>query len=157
MGRKRGSAFCRRGERGSGFTLIEVVVVLALIAALMAIAFPQFVRLYARARVAFERQDLERQLTELPEKVRSAGRPGVLADPATAPDAPSDAPQPLEGTPMALRLDPPDGWTVSVPNPIRYHFNGVCDGGEVTLALPPLSLRYVLAPPLCRPLLAGGS
>jgi type II secretory pathway pseudopilin PulG len=132
------------------------MVVLALIAVLLAIAAPQFVRLYARARVAFEREDLERQLFELPEKVRTAGRAGVLADPR-APDSGSGGPGPggadLED-PQRLSLDLPRDWAVEVPKPIFYHFTGACDGGEVIFSLPPLSLRYVLSPPLCRPRLA---
>ena len=126
-------------------------MVLALIAALMAIAFPQFLRLYARVRVSFEREDLERQLAELPEEVRTAGREAVLADPS----APMPAGDADPAAPRRLSLDLPQNWTVRVPKPILYHFTGACDGGEVVLSLPPVSLHYVLTPPLCRPRLAN--
>ena len=155
-------------------------MVLALIAVLLAIAAPQFVRLYTRVRTAFERDDLERQLTELPEKVRASGRAGVLADPSvkfgrtdgpaelgpslSSPVTPGSSPGTGVGrgrsaeseNPQTLSLDLPSGWTLTVPNPIVYHFSGVCDGGEVIFSLPPLSLHYVLTPPLCRPRLANG-
>jgi len=153
MARIRASASCRKGESGCGFTLVEVMVVLALIAALLAIAAPQFVRLYGRVRLAFERQDLERQLLELPERVRNAGQAGVLENPSAAvPDIPAGTPgeAPLEHA-QKLALDLPRNWTVTVPKPILYHFTGACDGGEVIFSLPPLSLHYVLTPPLCRP------
>jgi len=39
-----------------------------------------------------------------------------------------------------------------VDRPILYHFSGACEGGEVVFSLPPVALRYVLAPPLCRPI-----
>ena len=135
-----------------GFTLVEVMVVLALIAALLAIAAPQFVRLYGRVRLAFERQDLNGNL-ELPERVRNAGQAGVLEDPSAAvPDTPAGAAgeAPLERA-QKLTLDLPRDWAVTVPKPIFYHFTGACDGGEVIFSLPPLSLHYVLTPPLCRP------
>ena len=133
-------------------------MVLALIAVLLAIAAPQFVRLYARVRMAFEREDLEHQLFELPERVRISGRAGVLTDPSASTSGPSGAPAgraDLED-PQKLSLDLPRGWTITVPQPILYHFTGACDGGEVIFSLPPLSLRYVLTPPLCRPRLADG-
>ena len=142
-------------------------MVLALVAVLVAIAAPQFVRLYAWVRTAFERDDLERQLSELPEKVRGSGRAGVLADPAAKPGAPSlPSPAGAGGSgwgggaqsedPQTLSLDLPPGWKLTVPQPILYHFSGACDGGEVILSLPPVSLHYVLTPPLCRPRLADG-
>jgi prepilin-type N-terminal cleavage/methylation domain-containing protein len=147
----------RAGQKGEqqcrdGFTLIEVVVVLAVLASLIAIALPQFVKLYARTRASFEREDLERQLLELPQRVRDAARAGILADPAAEPaepamDSASDAPQ-------KLRIDLPRGWSMQVPKPILYHFTGACDGGEVIFSFPPSVWRYVLSAPLCRPLLA---
>lgn len=149
------SAFCRKPDRRAGFTLIEVMVVLALIAALLAIALPQFVRLYTRVRVAFERRDLEHQLFELPQRVRAAGRAGVLAAPQTPRAALLHDADPLGlQRPLRLRLHLPRGWRVKVPKPIFYHFTGACDGGVVVLSLPPVSLRYVLTSPLCRPRLA---
>jgi general secretion pathway protein G len=156
MGRNRRSASDRRAEGCAGFTLIEVMVVLALIAALMAIAFPQFVRLYSRVKVAFERDEIERQLFELPEKVRAAGRAGVLADPS-APSVGATADRAGEigfEDPQRLHLDLPQDWQLTIPKPIFYHFTGACDGGDLFLSLPPLTLHYVLSAPLCRPRLA---
>jgi prepilin-type N-terminal cleavage/methylation domain-containing protein len=142
------------GQKGEqqwrdGFTLVEVVVALAVLASLIAIASPQFIKLYARARASLEQEDLERQLLELPQKVRDGGRAGILADPSaghtsSAADMGFDEPQ-------VLRIDLPEGWSMQVPKPIFYHFTGACDGGEVTLSLPPLTLHYVLTAPLCRP------
>jgi hypothetical protein len=132
------------------------MVVLALMAALLVIAFPQVVRLYARARLAFERKDLEHQLFELPEQVRAAGRAGVLVDPAAqgfGGRAPFGAV--AFENPQSLRLSVPAGWRLIVPKPVLYHLTGACEGGDVIFSLPPLSLHYVLTPPLCRPRLAN--
>ena len=143
----------------AGFTLIELMVVLAIIAGLLAVAAPGFIRIYASVRMALEQQDLERQLLLLPRQVRTAGESGVLIDPQG--DNPEHPHGELASTGIEmwrpLRLDLPAGWTVSVPRPIFYHFTGVCEGGEVTFALPPLSLTYSLAAPLCRPQLADAN
>jgi len=144
-------------DRRAGFTLIEIVVVLAILAAIVAVAVPQFSRLYSRVRVAFERDDIERQLSELPEQVRSSGRGGILA--AAAPigrDSGAAAVADLEDW-RALRLDLPKGWQMQVPVPVHYHFTGACDGGEVVFSFASLALRYRLAPPLCRPILADAA
>lgn len=144
----------------AGFTLIELVVVLAIVAGLLAVAAPGFIRIYASVRVALDQQDLERQLLLLPRQMRTIGESGVLIDPQ------SDNPEHLvRGVPAstgletwrAVRLDLPAGWTVSVPRPIFYHFTGACDGGEVSFSLPPMVLNYSLAAPLCRPQLADAS
>lgn len=133
---------------------------LAILATLIAIAFPEFVKLYTRVRVSFEREDLERQLLALPQKARDAGRGGILMDPSgdqaagTAGEAGQTTDTGFE-QPEPLRLDLPQGWSLRVQKPVFYHFTGACDGGEVILSLPPLTLRYVLAAPLCRPLLAN--
>jgi type II secretory pathway pseudopilin PulG len=136
--------------------LVEILVVLAILAGLMAIAFPQFVTLYARVRTAFDRDDLEQQLYALPQRVRESGRAGILAGPVSETDPPEpigDASFELE-EPQLLHLDLPAGWQIQIPKPILYHFSGACDGGEVTFSLPPVSLHYRLSPPLCLPRLA---
>ena len=147
----RGRGSGQKGEQQwrDGFTLVEVVVALAVLASLIAIASPQFIKLYARARASLEQEDLERQLLELPQKVRDGGRAGILTDPSAGPTR-SAADMGFD-EPQMLRIDLPEGWSMQVPKPIFYHFTGACDGGEVTLSLPPLALHYVLTAPLCRP------
>jgi prepilin-type N-terminal cleavage/methylation domain-containing protein len=143
-----------------GFTLIEVTVVLAIVAALVAIAYTYFAPLTVRARAAFERDDLERQLLELPQRVRLSGRGGILT--SRSGDNLSDGTiLTVEGVAKAgnaleewqvLRLELPKGWHLRVAQPIFYHFSGACEGGEVLFQLSPMSLRYLLVPPLCRPI-----
>lgn len=126
---------------------------LALIALLVAVAVPEFVKLYTRVRFSFERDDLERELSELPQRVRALGRGGILLDPS-AQGLAADAAGPARdrmGAWRPLRLDLPEGWQIEVPKPIYYHSTGACDGGIVMFTLPPFSLRYLLRPPLCQP------
>jgi general secretion pathway protein G len=163
---------CRKAEarNGSlelhgcgGFTLLELLIVLAIMAGLVAIAVPQFLQLYSRVSASFERADLERQILELPQLVRQRGRGGVLLDPAQelAPGsaAADSVPPGSSGFEQwdTLRLELPPGWAMRVPKPVFYRFTGVCSGGEVDLSLPPTVLRYKLIPPLCRPRLADAN
>jgi prepilin-type N-terminal cleavage/methylation domain-containing protein len=151
-------ASCRRAEparRERGFTLIEILVVLTILAGLAAIAYPSLVTLYARVRASLDREDLEQQLFALPQRVRGSGRAGVLADPQAPADADDDGDAAIRlEQPQPLHLDLPEGWRVQVPHPVRYHFTGACDGGEVIFSLPPVSLHYVLTGPLCLPRLS---
>jgi prepilin-type N-terminal cleavage/methylation domain-containing protein len=144
----------------AGFTLLELLVVLAIMAGLVAIAVPQFSKLYSRVRASYERTDLEQQLLALPQQVRQRGRGGVLLDPSqegTPGSAAADIAPPGGGEFEHwehLRLDLPSGWAMRVPQPIFYRFTGMCGGGEVDFSSPPTVLRYNLVPPLCRPRLA---
>lgn len=141
-----------RGQ--AGFTLIELMVVLAIIAGLLAVASPGFVRLYASVRASLEQQDLERQLLMMPRQVRELGWSGTLVDPSLENSAHlTQDVRPGSGIEVwrTLQLDLPSGWSIAVPRPIFYHFTGTCDGGQVTFSLPPLSWTYILAAPLCRP------
>jgi prepilin-type N-terminal cleavage/methylation domain-containing protein len=144
-----------------GFTLLELLVVLAIMAGLVAIMVPQFLQLYSRVRVSLERDELEQQLLELPQLVRQRGRGGVLLDPSQEFDPASAAidiaPPGINGFEQweELRLNLPPGWVMRVPKPVFYRFTGACSGGEVDFSLPPAVLRYNLIPPLCRPRLAA--
>jgi prepilin-type N-terminal cleavage/methylation domain-containing protein len=142
--------------RAAGFTLLELLVVITIIALLAAITTPIVGRVYARVRFAMERQDLERQLLVLPAQVRSAGRNAILV--STDPDD-NSAPPPSStgGAWETLHLHLPEGWGVQVPKPIIYHFNGVCDGGEVVFSVASLSVTYNLVAPLCRPIFTNAA
>ena len=137
-----------------------MIVVLLIVASLSAIAYSYVMPLYARVRIAFERDDLQRQLLELPQRVRQSGRGGILVS-RSADDLADGTVMAVDGAPPAsgvienwqvLRLYLPGGWRLHVAEPIFYHFSGACEGGEVEFLLSETTLRYRLAPPLCRPI-----
>jgi prepilin-type N-terminal cleavage/methylation domain-containing protein len=149
----------RQVERG--FTLIEIMVVLAIIAAVGAIAYSVFAPIYARVRIAWERDDIERQLFEMPQRARQNGRGGILTGQSGDALA-DDTLLVVEGSPLAgkgmerwqvMRLRIPPGWRLEIDRPIFYHFSGACEGGEVLFHAPDgVPLYYRLAAPLCRPI-----
>jgi prepilin-type N-terminal cleavage/methylation domain-containing protein len=151
----------RAGARSQhGFTLIEMMVVLMIVAGLLTIAYASFMPLYARVRVAYERDDLERQLLDLPLRVRQSGHGGILVS-RSADKLADGTILRVDGVPASgdggeewqvLRLDLPGAWRLRVAAPIFYHFSGTCEGGEVEFLSPSLNLRYRLTPPLCRPI-----
>lgn len=162
--RTRALAYSRKAEINTadrdGFTLLELLVVMAILAGLVAIALPQFNNLFSRVQASFQRTDIEQQLLQLPQQVRESGRSGVLADPAE-----KGGPANAVGNSLArsdgalervqrLQITLPAGWTMHIPKPLFYHFTGACTGGEIDFSVPPQSFRYVLAAPLCRPQLA---
>lgn len=154
-----------RGERrrcagADGFTLVELLVVLAIVAGLATVAYAVMIAGYSRARAAYAQGDLERQLLELPQRVRASGHGGILTS-QSGDDRPDGAAVMVEGITAAdrsieawrvLRLELPAGWRMRVGAPIFYHFSGSCDGGEVVFLHPPIALHYRLRAPLCRPL-----
>lgn len=116
-----------------------MLVVLVVVAALTGLAVPATGRLAASFRLASERQQVERQLRELPLTMRQSGRDGLLTE--------GEAPPAM----IRLTLDLPKDWSLHTERPIRYHFTGACDGGEVVISRSSEHWHYQLTPPLCRP------
>ena len=150
----------RGASRNGGFTLVETVVVLAIVAGMSVIAYAAFMPGYTRVKAAYDRDDFERQLLELPQRVRLSGHGGILTS-RSGDNLPDDAIIAVTGVPDAekaiedwrvVRLSLPAGWRLRVAEPILYHFSGSCEGGEVVFELPPVSLHYELTAPLCRPI-----
>ena len=117
------SVSCRRSLERSGsrgFTLVELVVVLALVALATGIAAPAVVRGVAAARERGVLADVRVLLEGMPVRAVQSGS-GLDMDAAAL-----------------RRLVPelPAGWRLEVDPPLRYAPNGVAAGGAVRLLIP---------------------
>ncbi len=127
---------CR--TRSTGFTLIEILVVLVVIGLLAGVALPRFYAISQRYEIATQRASLLTEIGNLGYRAYNSGQPVELGSLAAA----------NKTSPVSV----PRGWQIEAPRPIRYSFNGICSGGKLTL-LGPEGFREELhlAPPLCKP------
>ncbi len=157
-----------------GFTLLEVLVVLALVGLLTGFSLPQFSVVRDRLEFALNRESFERDLGSLSYLAFKEGRPIVLAgryprrpsdaqSSAGSTQAPDDGPIYLEpGQLSAVRpmlsseatLNLPAEWNVTVDSPIYYQTSGFCSGGAVKLTIGQRLYVYDVKAPLCQAELA---
>lgn len=133
---------------GTGFTLLEMLVVLVLAGALVALAFPNLQRLYGSVARNTERAHILDQLAALGREALAKRRAYFLADPERDDNGRGAAPG---GQFSPYPLVVPEGWRLRVDTPVFVRANGVCLGGAVTLLhedVPPT--RLTLEAPLCR-------
>ena len=134
----------------AGFTLIEMVIAMALIALLAGFALPPLARAYDRVFFALNRDSVVRQIAGLGRRALREGRPLELTSwPPDDVPQPDDPKQPRRKPPERL-IDLPRGWRLVADAPIKYLFNGACDGGTVTVEAGPQTMTYEVVPPLCR-------
>lgn len=104
---------------GRGFTLLELLIVLALLGLTAAVVVPGLARTYDAIVRSGERADAIRALEGLPLGVRATGRELVLA--------PADTRALADAAPM------PEGWTVRLAEPLRIERTGVCHPARVVV------------------------
>jgi prepilin-type N-terminal cleavage/methylation domain-containing protein len=119
----------------SGFTLLEMLVVLALIAAIAGIALPNYVRLSESFSARANWASIEAMLNDLPSRAFREGT-ALTLDSTRAPQ---------------LLAPVPEGWSVTVAVPVRYQATGWCDGGALTVTAASGEVRrYTLRAPDCK-------
>ena len=123
-----------------GYTLLELLIVLALMGLMTGIALPRMATLYESFKCAAERDEALRNIAGLGYQAYRQGRAFDLAD----------FPPPTEDQKnIPLRL--PADWHLSAAEPIHYRSNGICDGGKLRLHYKERAIDLVLQTPLCRP------
>lgn len=120
----------------AGFSLLELLVVLALISMLTAMVAPSLQRTYNAISGSGERAETRRQLERLPLLARAADAPIELSTGDTAA--------------IAAQLELPDGWLVRPLEPVRIEASGVCHGARVQIEGRETIEEVVLASPDCR-------
>ena len=116
-----------------GYTLLELVVVMAILAMATAIAAPPSYRMILSWQEATQVEDVLQQMEQLPGTVRASGRP-------------LDGER--NGGIPAIAL--PEGWSLRMATPLRVLANGACSDARGTLATQQQSIDFRILAPFCR-------
>lgn len=133
----RTSGSCRRADAARGFTLLELLIVLAILAGTSAIVAPRLQATYDAIVSSSERAEVRRSLERLPLLAREGG--SDLRYPATAGGAAA----------LAALVPVPDGWQVRPLDPVVVHRSGVCEPARVAVARGETRETWRLTTPLC--------
>jgi prepilin-type N-terminal cleavage/methylation domain-containing protein len=149
----------------AGFTLLELLVVLAILGLASAVALPQLSTVAARIEFALNRERFERALALLPYEAYRRREDLVVGQaPAAAADGSARAALPLREGADRARVEPPvlsrmaelpipADWRVEAPQPIYFRATGFCSGGNVVVRVGGEAFTYDLRPPQCLPVL----
>jgi general secretion pathway protein G len=134
----RTSGSCLHASRRRGFTLLELLIVLGIIATATALVAPRLQSTYEAIVATGERAEVRRALERLPLLARAQG--AALAFPGTE----------AGGRALMGVLDLPEGWTLRPIDPVRVRASGVCASSRIEVAGRQLRETWVLDAPLCR-------
>jgi prepilin-type N-terminal cleavage/methylation domain-containing protein len=117
-----------------GFTLLELMIVLFIVALLSGMIAPRLLTWYDSLQAAYERDDVLARLNELAYQAFQKSQDFTLtAYPTT------------EKIPLEL----PQGWQLVAEQPIKFRANGACTGGKITLQFREYVYHLAFIPPFC--------
>lgn len=137
----------------AGFTLFEILIVLALISLIAGLVVGGGAQMYGSIQFALEKSDIEKSLNDLPYQSFTLKKRIVLGN-ESEPESQIDPQDDLVTSPH-LKLPP--NWTAYVSYPVIYRSNGYCSGGLIKLKSDNRELNYTLKAPNCVPILEGSS
>lgn len=143
----------RRHDSASGFTLLEILLVVVFLGLMTGIAGPRLITLYERVVFSYRETDVLRQITDLGVAALTRGKELRLATQPPLPPDPTQRPRqaPLSRPAEEIKLGLPDGWRVIADPPIEYRFDGYCNGGRVSIVSDERRTEWRLDAPHCRP------
>lgn len=118
----------------AGFSLLEMLVVLALISVMTALAAPRLASTVRAIGVSGDRAEVQRQIEDLPLRARLQSGEIRLG--------------PESGFSSLLELPP--GWTVFTVTPLLVRDNGVCDPARLRVRSPDADEQWDISMPDCR-------
>lgn len=129
----------------SGYTLLELVVALALMGLLAATVAPRFVTLYESVQFSNEKETIFAELNSLPYQAFMLGSTIELTTyPVKYTKVESNSTIPT------IPLHFPENWRLTTAEPILYRANGTCTGGQLSLHYQQSQLDFELSPPFCQ-------
>lgn len=139
-----------------GYTLMEIIIVLALLGFMAGLALPRLERLYTSMQQSMQRSEALRCIADLGYQAWSQQQPLTLSRYPAVIDGGSERAQ-LELASSNLDLTEeifplPENWSVEAESPILYQRNGVCSGGTIIVRYYELESKYTLSAPFCFPL-----
>lgn len=111
---------CASRAGRSGFSLLELLVVLALMGMLSAVVAPRLARTYDAIAGSGERDEVVRQMERLPLLARHEGKAILIGR--------------GDGAALSSRITLPEGWLVSPLDELRIEASGVCHPARLSVS-----------------------